>query len=59
MIIDTLVGFRSSGIEEVDNRHLEHAHESGKRGREGGREGEGEAEREREKTGARKYAGIS
>lgn len=26
MIIDTLVGFRSSGIEEVDNRHLEHAY---------------------------------
>jgi len=26
MITDTLVGFRSLGIEEVDNRHLEHAH---------------------------------
>jgi len=49
---DTLVGFHSSGIEEVDNRHLEHAHEKRKRR-------EREKERERERAGARKYVGIS
>jgi len=46
MITDTLVGFRSSGIEEVDNRHLEHAHERRK-------------ETKIERAGVRKHAGIS
>lgn len=61
IIIGTLVS-RSFGIEEVDNRHLEHAHtKERKREREKKRKGE-EKKRERKQAGARKkntYASIS